>query len=89
MGTKSNPGKFDCYFKAGDDEPLFVLRAKDPLAANIVRRWADSYQLRKEIDNSKGHGPEELTEIQRERLNEALAVADAMDEWRLNVPTAH
>ena len=28
MGTKNNPGKYDCYEKAGPDEPIFTLRAK-------------------------------------------------------------
>lgn len=29
MGTKNNPGKYDCYAKAEPDEPLFTLRGKD------------------------------------------------------------
>ncbi len=41
MGTKANPDEFDCYDKAADDEPMFVLRAKDPLAPILVRLWAD------------------------------------------------
>lgn len=40
MGTKTNPGKYDCYSKAGPDEPLFVLRAKDPLAPMLVFLWS-------------------------------------------------
>ena len=39
MGTKSNPGKFDCYNKLADDEPFFVLRAKDPTAPGLVMAW--------------------------------------------------
>ena len=30
-----------CLNKAGDDEPLFVLRANDPLAAATVEYWAE------------------------------------------------
>lgn len=41
MGTKSNPGKFDCYDKAEPDEPLFVLLARDETAADFVELWAD------------------------------------------------
>lgn len=41
MATKQNPGKYDCYGKAAVDEPLFTLRAKDPLAPKLVRLWAD------------------------------------------------
>jgi hypothetical protein len=40
MGTKNNPGKYDCYTKADPDEPLFTLRAKDPYAPLLVRLWA-------------------------------------------------
>lgn len=67
MGTKNNPGQYDCYAKAAPDEPLFTLRAKDPLAPMLVRLWA----LRAE---KAGAEPEKVTE--------ARACADAMDVWR-------
>ncbi len=41
MGTKNNPGKFDCYANADPDEPMFVLLSRDPLAPILVRLWAD------------------------------------------------
>lgn len=40
MGTKDNPGKFDCYHAAKPDEPMFVLLARDPLAPFLVSIWA-------------------------------------------------
>ena len=40
MSTKLEPGKFDCLSKLADDEPFFVLRAKDPHAPVIVELWA-------------------------------------------------
>jgi len=40
MGIKNNPGKFDCYFKAEPDEPMFVLLARDLLAQVLVDLWA-------------------------------------------------
>lgn len=40
MGTKSNPGDFDCYAKALPDEPMFILLARDPMAPIVVREWA-------------------------------------------------
>ena len=40
MSTKLNPGQFDCYAKLKDDEPYFVLRAKDPHAPALVELWA-------------------------------------------------
>ncbi len=39
MGTKNHPGKFDCYAAAEPDEPMFILLARDPLAAHLVAAW--------------------------------------------------
>lgn len=39
MGTKRNPGEFDCYAKAEPDEPLFILRGKDVSAPYLVEIW--------------------------------------------------
>lgn len=47
MGTKRNPGPNDCYEKAGLDEPIFVLRAKDFHAPHLIEIWA-SLQLKKD-----------------------------------------
>jgi hypothetical protein len=46
MGTKNNPGKFDCYEKAEPDEPMFVLLARDPLAPALVEAWASEHLRR-------------------------------------------
>ena len=40
MGTKQNPGQYDCYEKAHENEPMFVLLARDPLAPILVELWA-------------------------------------------------
>lgn len=66
MGTKTNPGKYDCYAKAEADEPLFVLLARDPLAAILVRLWAD---LSRES-------------VSVQKVEEAFDVSLAMDAWR-------
>lgn len=43
MSTKkevvSDPNS--CLNKAADDEPIFVLRGNDPVAAMVVRNWAE------------------------------------------------
>lgn len=39
MATKAKG--CSCYEKAAPDEPIFVLRAKDPLAPLVVRMWAE------------------------------------------------
>lgn len=40
MGTKSNPGNFDCYDSAEMNEPMFILLARDKLAPSLVQIWA-------------------------------------------------
>lgn len=40
MGTKNNPGKFDCYANAEPDEPMFVLLGRDRHAPALVTIWA-------------------------------------------------
>jgi lipocalin len=67
MGTKQDPGKFDCYTAAEPDEPMFVLLARDPQAAPAVRSWAMARA------NVRGY---------TEKVSEALKLADAMETWR-------
>jgi hypothetical protein len=66
MGTKNNPGKFDCYANAAPDEPMFVLLGRDPLAGALVRCWAE---MRAEM----GEDPKKVAE--------ALACAKELDDW--------
>lgn len=42
MGSKLNPGDFDCYANAEPDEPMFILLARDRSAPSIVEAWADA-----------------------------------------------
>lgn len=39
MGTKSNPGKYDCYNAAKPDEPIFILLGRDPAAYLTIKFW--------------------------------------------------
>lgn len=91
MGSKNNPGKFDCYAAAHPDEPMFTLLGRDPLAAGLVRIWA---QLR------EGHGFAAIGTliglIQNEgfrysieptrgdKIAEAVFCAAAMEAWDPN-----
>lgn len=56
-----------CLNKAADDEMVFVLRAKDPLAPHTVRVWAAAYE-------EAGGRPEKVAE--------AHECANAMELWR-------
>lgn len=48
MGTKNNPGKFDCYANAAPDEEMFVLLARDKHAPTLVWLWATLRELDEE-----------------------------------------
>ncbi len=67
MGTKNEPGAYDCYANAEPDEPMFVLLARDDRAPSLVDEWAD-------ISEGRGTNPAKVTE--------ARACADAMRAWR-------
>ena len=45
MGTKNNPGDFDCYANAEPDEPMFILLGRDPIAPALVERWAAAREM--------------------------------------------
>src|SRR5579864_2079435 len=66
MGTKNNPGKFDCHAAADPDEPMFVLLGRDRMGCVLVRVWAD-------MREAAGETPEKVAE--------ARACADAMEAW--------
>jgi len=91
MGTKNNPGKFDCYHAAEPNEPQFTLLARDPTAPGLVALWAAirlgdkegvalaMSRLAESIDVIGNKiGSEEL----KAKADEALACANAMQEWR-------
>jgi hypothetical protein len=65
-----------CLSRAAHDEPIFVLRANDPLAAQTVRQWARDYRYAKTDANGR------TTDQQHTKYLEANALADQMDAWR-------
>jgi hypothetical protein len=67
MGTKNNPGSYDCYAHAHPEEPLFILLGRDPVAASMVRLWAE---VRAELGmTSQG------------KLAESYESADKIEAW--------
>jgi len=68
MGTKANPGAFDCYANAHPDEPMFVLLGRDRLAPTLVRIWADIREAAGKTDHTK--------------IAEARACAYQMEMWQ-------
>lgn len=69
MGSKNNPGKYDCYDKAEPDEPMFVLLARDPRAPELVQRWVAEARISDDPRDA-------------EKLQEALQCAEDMEAWR-------
>lgn len=61
-----------CLNRAAADEPVFVLRANDPLAAGIVEEWADRYM--------RAHP---WTRAAVAKNENALQVAQRMRTWAL------
>jgi hypothetical protein len=66
MGTKNNPGKFDCYANAEPDEPMFILLGRDKNAPSLVDLWANQREL-------DGEDPAKVAE--------AKECAKAMRRW--------
>lgn len=69
MGFKNDDA---CLAKVADDEPIFVLRAKDLLAPMIVLHWAELASRLGCLDQGK--------------WDEAIELAEKMDEWQRNHP---
>lgn len=70
MGTKNDPGEFDCYAKLLPDEPYFLIRAKDPVGAATVREWC---RLREEAN---------VKPDDEARIAVAERCAEWMEQWR-------
>lgn len=62
-----------CINQAHPDEPVFVLRANDEQAPDIVRAWVVTYRA------AKG---ENITPAQEAKAREALQLADRMAAWK-------
>lgn len=74
MGSKINPGEFDCYANALPSEPMFILLARDPNAPSLVQEWADQ----REAEINSGSRPE----ADRRMVVEARECARSMKGWR-------
>lgn len=74
MGTKDNPGKFNCYEKALPDEPMFTLLARDPCFFEHVNKWAN--------DRLQAIRCGERPESDMEIVEEAWKIAVQGEKWR-------
>lgn len=74
MGSKNQPGNFDCYNNALPDEPMFILLGRDPSGPSLVEAWADV----RESEIRLGTRPQEDAAM----VTEARECARNMREWR-------
>lgn len=74
MGTKLEELRDGCFARAMDDEPMFVLLARDDSASTKVRQWA----VQRLADISLGKRPAS----DMAQANEAFATAERMEKWR-------
>lgn len=73
MGSKLNPGKYDCADRAKPDEPVFTLLGRDPNAGAAIRAWAAS----REMSIRNGQFPLE----DMHKVWEAKTAADEVDRF--------
>ncbi len=78
MGTKNEGDRG--YDAALEDEPMFVLLARDPSAPALVRQWA----AQRRVDIEAGTRPE----ADRAQVEEAERLADRMKTWRVDADEA-
>lgn len=89
MGTKKHPGVIDCMAAALDDEEVFVLLARDPLAPWLVAIWASVRvgNVAAALDNFRMMASEDLLKHYRDnpdvaKSREAMNVVQQMMDWR-------
>ncbi len=75
MGTKKTELQDGCFAKAMDDEPMFVLLARDVQAPKRVRDWA----IQRKSEIALGQKP--VSDMPM--VDEAFETADRMEEWRV------
>jgi hypothetical protein len=75
MGTKTDPGPFNCLAAAEPDEPIFILLGRDAHAHAAVRKWADD----REAFIKTGAKPVE----DMHRVWEARECADKMEAFHI------
>lgn len=66
MSTLANPGRFSALKNLDPDEPIFVLRAQDEHAADLVEKWAIWAKS---------------TGCHIDKVNDAFRIAQDMREW--------
>ena len=80
MATKNNPGEYDCYTHADGDEPIFTLRANDPIASLTIQFWIGCRRIYYSFFDQLTTTP---YEEEAKKWKEAKKVALEMEVWRI------
>jgi hypothetical protein len=88
MSTKLEPGPFDGLQRAELDEPVFTLRAHDPLAAPLVHLWVERRRaaIRAALNAEPPTITEEKAAVELLQCREAEDIALEMEAWRKRDP---
>jgi len=76
MALKSQELQSGCFHNAREDEPLFVLRANDKFAPELVEAWANKVEMA-----VTGHVTV-AADKSREKIKYARALAHQMRAWQ-------
>lgn len=88
IGSKANPSQYDCYPDLDEDEPYFVVRARDPLSVALVELHAyigagqagAAHNKLAEIMALTSDRPPRPSDSPKYR--ETFAISMSMDKWR-------
>ncbi len=76
MALKSEELKSGCFHNAREDEPIFVLRAKDKFAPELIEAWASK------VDAAVHRIASSEADKSREKAKYARALAHQMRAWQ-------
>ena len=88
IGSKANPSQYECYNDLAEDEPYFVIRARDPLSDALVELHAYIGAGQAGAAHNKLAEIMALTSEKAPRpsdspkYRETFAISQAMEHWR-------
>ncbi len=65
-----------CLGKARSDEPLFILRAQDKFAPELIEKWAEK------VEAAHFNSISEKSDRAKEKVKRARALAHTMRAWQ-------
>lgn len=88
VGTKNNPGKYDCLASASPNEPFFVLLGRDRMAPSLVEMWAQAREATGEVADKVGEARDVVAAMKNELFLRHKVPTDVLDLVPLATLTA-